>query len=500
MLFGFPLGVMEPTALPEIRPMDPHAARAGGLSPNPYGGPFGGRDARLAFIHDTEAAVEPLDPGIVAISSDAYFDTLAQRTNREIRLELTRRCAAYPDEDRRLWFETVFYGRAIRWTVARSVRPFSLDGGEDLVHRSIRLLLGEAKEEGRFPSLTSVAGQVHVLTLLGRLIPLGVWHGDVYELTYGALLRLKPGSVPRFAKYMTWPRKAVGPVLRLYLPPQPNRHITAEDYVSAHFIAAELMRANPRIRALFQSTWYLDPKVAEVSPHLAFLSRFAMSYGSIIGKVGTDDEVVREATWKSGARRRLYEAGRYAPTRYYRLWPRDLLLRWADAAQARRRPAETAAAAAGPDGVAVPVPATDSDDVGRKVVLVVDGDPRFQELARESVEREGHKAAVVADLATALGLGGRLRHVDLLIAAMMQPNGGNGVRLAQELRRRNPQAQVLLTTDYAEGDESSQSGYTIAGARVVAKPRTAQEFAQLIHTHLAASAEAANAGEAGEAH
>jgi CheY-like chemotaxis protein len=371
--------------------------------------------------------------------------------------------------------------------VARSVKPFGLEGGEELVHRSIRLLLEEAKDEGRFPSLTSVAGQVSVLTLLGRLIPLGTWHGDVHDLHLGALLRVRPGDMLRFAKVMAWPTRCAGPVLRLYLPPQPHRHVTAEDYVSAHFIVAELMRANPRLRGLFQSTWYLDPKVAEISPHLAFLSRFAKAYGSIIGKVGSDDEVVREATWKSGTRRRLYEAGSYRPTRYYRLWPRDLLLKWADAAQARRAPVEPAAAA-DRDSAAIPVPEADAEN-NRKLVLIVDGDPRFQEAAVEAAEEQGHRASVVPDLATALGLGVRLRHVDLLVAAMTQANGGNGVRLAQEVRRRNPQAQVVLTTDYADGADDGRSGYTIAGARVVSRPRTKEELTDLIRAHFAGSTE-----------
>jgi CheY-like chemotaxis protein len=475
---------MEIIAAPETYPDQSSVVSLRERTRNSYGGPIGGRDDRIALIHEIEAAVEPLDSNVMAVTGEGYFDALSQRSNREIRLELAHRCGVYPDEDRRLWFETIFYGAAIRYAVARAVQPFGLHGGEALIHRAVRALIDEAKDEGRFASLASVAGQVNVLTLLGRLIPLGVWHGDVYELTYGALLRVKPRDAVRFAGHFARHMGGAGPVLRLYLPPQPNTHVTAEDYVKAHFIAADLMRANPRIRALFQSTWYIDPKLKDISPHLSFLNRFATSYGSIIGRVGSDDEVVREATWKSGNRRRLHEAGRYVPTRYYRLWPRDLLLRWADAAPAPRAVADTPTTSSRSDEAVIPSPAVEDPEPARKIVLVVDGDPQFQSLAREAVEASGHQVSVVADLATALGLGSRLRHVDLLIAAVMQPNGGNGVRLAQEVRRRNLDAQAVLTSDQVDAGNAGPRGYMIAGVRVVPKPRTIEEFAQLVDGYL----------------
>jgi len=452
---------------------------------------FGGRDERIALINDVEAAVEPLDAGLIAIGSAGYFDALAQRPNREIRLELIRRSGIYADEDKKLWFETVFYGNAIRWAVSRSISPFGLSGGDELVRRRVRMLLDGAKEQGRFPPLNSLLGQVNVLVLVGRLIPLGVWHADLYDFSYSTLLRMKPRDAARFAKHMIWSMNGPGPVLKFFLPPQPNYHVIAADYVATHRVAADLMRSNPRIRAIFQSNWYLDPEVAEISPHLAFLSRFATSHGSIIGKVGSDEEVVRESTWKSGNRKRLYESGRYVPTRYYRLWPRDAVLLWADSTHAQAATAQPAAPSVASQAVGSVSPVAPA--AARKVVLVVDEDSRFQRLASEAVKAEGHQVSVAGDVAMALALVARIRQVDLLIATIALPNGGNGVRLAQEVRRRSPDASVILTSNYLDGGDAGHAAYKMAGARVLTKPRNKQEIVQLVRAAFGVAEEKSGA-------
>jgi CheY-like chemotaxis protein len=348
------------------------------------------------------------------------------------------------------------------------------------------MLLDGAKEQGRFPPLNSLQGQVNVLVLVGRLVPLGVWHADLYDFGYATLFRMAPYDAARFAKHMIGSMKGPGPVLKFFLPPQPNYHVTADDYLATHRVAADVMRANPRIRAIFQSNWYLDPVVAEISPHLAFLSRFATSHGSIIGRVGTDDEVVRESTWKSGNRKRLYEAGRYVPMRYYRLWPRDAVLRWAESAPAPAAPARRAPPLAAGQGVGTVSPGAGPAAAGR-VVLVVDEDVRFQRLASEAVKAEGHQVSVAGDVAMALAMIARVRQVDLLIAAIALSNGGNGVRLAQEVRRHSPGANVVLTSNYLESGDAGHAAYKMAGAKVLTKPRTMEEVAQLVRAALGAA-------------
>ncbi len=93
--------------------------------------------------------------------------------------------------------------------------------------------------------------------------------------------------------------------------------------------ASELISRTPRIKGLFSSSWYNDPALEGISPHLAYLRRYPLDHGARLFRVGSSEEDVADATLKSKSRRRLYESGRYRPTCYLWVWPRSSLSRWA---------------------------------------------------------------------------------------------------------------------------------------------------------------------------
>jgi hypothetical protein len=94
---------------------------------------------------------------------------------------------------------------------------------------------------------------------------------------------------------------------------------------------AELMRANPPIRGLMASSWFFDPAVASVSPHLAYLHGLPQSGGATFFDLGTSAHTVALATTASKARRALYEGGKYHPRLFGLIWPRERVLRWTGA-------------------------------------------------------------------------------------------------------------------------------------------------------------------------
>lgn len=97
----------------------------------------------------------------------------------------------------------------------------------------------------------------------------------------------------------------------------------------AHLRMASILRRQPEVRGVAATSWFYDPEVATVSPHLAYLRRRPVEAGaiSIAGRPGALD--VRAATSTSSARARLYREGRYQPRPYTLLWQRRELLRWA---------------------------------------------------------------------------------------------------------------------------------------------------------------------------
>jgi hypothetical protein len=111
---------------------------------------------------------------------------------------------------------------------------------------------------------------------------------------------------------------------------------------------AEVLALNPTVRGVTGISWFYDPKVAEISPRLAYVQVTQTENGAFLANMGTDAHHVENATVRSPIRRRLYEEGKYLPTCYLLAWPRGPLLRWAE-----RLPGDPALAFGGAEG-AVP--------------------------------------------------------------------------------------------------------------------------------------------------
>lgn len=94
-----------------------------------------------------------------------------------------------------------------------------------------------------------------------------------------------------------------------------------------HFVA-ELLRLNPDYRGLVGGSWFYDPEVARISPHLAYLQQQPLTGGATFLQCGSTQSDVSNALVASKQRRKLYEEGKYLPTSYFMVWPRERLLEW----------------------------------------------------------------------------------------------------------------------------------------------------------------------------
>jgi DNA-binding response OmpR family regulator len=105
-------------------------------------------------------------------------------------------------------------------------------------------------------------------------------------------------------------------------------------------------------------------------------------------------------------------------------------------------------------------------------VLVVDDEPRYGELLRRVLERDGFAVTAVdnGEAATELLLAGK---VDLLVTDLQMP-GLSGADLT-ELARRLPRApQVLVVT--AQKGMIEEAGRRIQGTQCLLKPFTLEDF------------------------
>ena len=91
---------------------------------------------------------------------------------------------------------------------------------------------------------------------------------------------------------------------------------------------AELLEANPELRGITSSSWFLDPALESISPHLDYLRQVPLSGGATLLRSDWDFDGESGALTTSRTRRRLFEQGNYVPRVYTRVWPRRQLVAW----------------------------------------------------------------------------------------------------------------------------------------------------------------------------
>ena len=91
---------------------------------------------------------------------------------------------------------------------------------------------------------------------------------------------------------------------------------------------AELLDLNPRMKGWLSASWFLDPALETISPHLVHLRKVPTENGAALLFVGQDMEGISGALSNSATRRRLFAEGTYVPTIYMRIWPRRAMMLW----------------------------------------------------------------------------------------------------------------------------------------------------------------------------
>lgn len=101
---------------------------------------------------------------------------------------------------------------------------------------------------------------------------------------------------------------------------------SAEGWAEALRLLALALPSFPGHRGAFSTSWYFDPRIAEISPRLAFVGDLALATGARRFRVGPSADALANATTKSPTRRRLVAEGNYTPTDYAVVWARRDLI------------------------------------------------------------------------------------------------------------------------------------------------------------------------------
>lgn len=163
--------------------------------------------------------------------------------------------------------------------------------------------------------------------LLYRLIPFGAEFANPHS---GIARSLAFKSGPKQAILLLraiLASRGVRPFLELHMHPEVKGDFHPAGWIESYERLADFLQLNSRFRGVQSTSWFLDPALTRVSPHLVYLREVPEQCGADIFFAGTDTEGKSGALATSASRRLMYASGSYQPRLFTRIWPRNQLLR-----------------------------------------------------------------------------------------------------------------------------------------------------------------------------
>ncbi|OLC07779.1 MAG: hypothetical protein AUJ01_04540 [Acidobacteria bacterium 13_1_40CM_3_65_5] len=162
-----------------------------------------------------------------------------------------------------------------------------------------------------------------------RRFPAGHLHWEISGFPRSAFLRARGFDPVRLAGAVM----RMGGFAPVFVPHNPWRKaplvmLERQQHLSFYRMAVAMDR-QPAIRGFVAQSWFHSPDVPRVSPHLAWVNRVFHDWGGVVvdaGPAGSDSGVFE----RGESRRRLADAGQYAPRLGLVVWPRRAMLRWAE--------------------------------------------------------------------------------------------------------------------------------------------------------------------------
>lgn len=107
------------------------------------------------------------------------------------------------------------------------------------------------------------------------------------------------------------------------------KFFSPEGYSRCYRSLAELLAMNPGVKGvMFGASWFVDPKLDEISPELSYLRTVPTENGARLFPAPTTERAMRDAVRLSPIRQRLFNEGKYTPQSYIIVWPRQSLIDW----------------------------------------------------------------------------------------------------------------------------------------------------------------------------
>ncbi len=158
----------------------------------------------------------------------------------------------------------------------------------------------------------------------------GAWIVHISRIGLLPLIGRPPFQCFRYVHFVLREMRGVRPVCVIHTHERYLLGFTAREMKFAYARIARMMVEDPGLRGVYRKSWFLDPMIAQVSPHLAYLREFPLQHGARFFGCPVRPEDIRDALKLSPIRRRLYREGKYHPAVQAYVWPRASLIRWAE--------------------------------------------------------------------------------------------------------------------------------------------------------------------------
>ena len=106
------------------------------------------------------------------------------------------------------------------------------------------------------------------------------------------------------------------------------KNFNSQEIHKSYLRIAELLKMNAMVKGLLGASWYYDPALENISPHLAYLRKQQEDNGAWI--FYTEPETSGNPFSKSKIRKKLFEEGRYQPKIYLSIWPKKSILAYSE--------------------------------------------------------------------------------------------------------------------------------------------------------------------------
>lgn len=165
-----------------------------------------------------------------------------------------------------------------------------------------------------------------------RMIPLGAQKVTLGKLSRGFLMK---GGLNQFISGIRTVLLDTGgfaPIYHMHMDSRDRdllKEFNLNGWVRFYKRLAELLIINSEVKGVTGSSWFFDPVLKEISPELSYLRETAFQCGAKIFYMGPSKGAVKDATFMSPKRLKLYEEGSYKPSNYIAVISRDKLIKWA---------------------------------------------------------------------------------------------------------------------------------------------------------------------------